>query len=419
VEAPELSAYTQAVDSGQYVRATGLAGKYDNVRTRWEDEITRMHLRPHLEPLVARRLREGRKIRILDLGCGSGDGFELLMQTTRADPGLHEHEIRVVLPDSLGLYRGIDINDQLLVQARQRHGAAPNVLQFETGDIRNGLPVAEGDPPYDVYFMSFGTLSHLTGDQTERLLADIAKHADDGSLLLCDWLGRHAYEWRDLWDADLGREKWMDYRISYIHPLEERSSRKVDSFALRLLSSQEIRALVARAQSNAEVALREKVIFDRSLFVGRHMDTGDYNPDCVPLRARVNTLHEPYHRTDLDSLCFEVRPRGGFDGPNRVLARLNASWNLLVRFVQDLVREPATGPTPAPATDRVHLARAMETMRAAIEASRSVEMDDPRANLIEPQLGYALRDLEIAHQTGEGCGHGVVGIFEVHKRRHT
>jgi SAM-dependent methyltransferase len=419
VDAPELSAYTQAVASGQYVRATGLAGKYDNVRTRWEDEITRMHLRPLLEPLVARRLREGRRIRILDLGCGSGDGFELLMQMNRVDAGIREHEVRVIPANSLGFYRGIDVNEQLLAQARERHGTLSNVRRFETGDIRHGLPVAEGDAPYDVYFMSFGTLSHLSGEQTVRLLSDIAKHADDGALVLCDWLGRHAYEWRDLWDDDLGREKWMDYRISYIHPPEERARRKVDSFALRLLCSQEIRSLIARTQEDPDVALRERVMFDRSLFVGRHMDTGDYNPDCVPLRARVNTLHEPYHRTDLDSLCFEVRPRAGFDHPNRVLARLNASWNLLVRFVQELLREPALGPVPAPATEHAHLARAMEVMRAAVEASRALEIDDPRANLVEPQLGYALRDLEIAHQTGEGCGHGIVGIFEVQKRRRT
>jgi len=419
VDAPELSAYTQAVDSGQYVRATGLAGKYDNVRTRWEDEITRMHLRPLLESLVARRLREGKQLRILDLGCGSGDGFELLMQTSRVDAGIREHEVRVISPRSLGLYKGIDINEQLLAQARQRHGTPSSVQRLETGDIRHGLPVAEGDSPYDVYFMSFGTLSHLSDEQAVRLLADIGKHADDGALLLCDWLGRFAYEWRDLWDDGLGREQWMDYRISYIHPPGVRASRKVDSFALRLMSSREIRALIARAQGEADVALREKVIFDRSLFVGRHMDTGDYNPDCVPLRARVNRLHEPYHRTDLDSLCFEIRPREGFDGPSGVHERLNASWNFLVRFVQDLLREPAMSPTPAPAPGHGHLAGAMEAMRAAVEASRSLEMDDPRANLIEPQLGYALRDLEIAIQTGEGCGHGIVGIFEVQKRRHT
>jgi len=42
-------------------------------------------------------------------------------------------------------------------------------------------------------------------------------------------------------------------------------------------------------------------------------------------------------------------------------------------------------------------------------------MGDPRANVIEPQLGYALRGLEMELQRGAGNGHGLVGIFTVHK----
>jgi len=42
-------------------------------------------------------------------------------------------------------------------------------------------------------------------------------------------------------------------------------------------------------------------------------------------------------------------------------------------------------------------------------------MGDPRANVIEPQLGYALRRLELGLQRGMGTGHGLMGIFEVKK----
>jgi hypothetical protein len=42
-------------------------------------------------------------------------------------------------------------------------------------------------------------------------------------------------------------------------------------------------------------------------------------------------------------------------------------------------------------------------------------MGDPRANVIEPQLGYALRGLELLMQKGMGTGHGLVGVFEINK----
>jgi len=37
----------------------------------------------------------------------------------------------------------------------------------------------------------------------------------------------------------------------------------------------------------------------------------------------------------------------------------------------------------------------------------------PRENIIEPQLGYALRHLVSNLQKGKGCAHGLVGIYEV------
>jgi hypothetical protein len=35
--------------------------------------------------------------------------------------------------------------------------------------------------------------------------------------------------------------------------------------------------------------------------------------------------------------------------------------------------------------------------------------------VIEPHLGYSLRKLEMEMQPGTGVGHGLVGIFEIHK----
>jgi hypothetical protein len=44
--------YTAAVRTGQYVKKSGLDGKYDNVRRFWEDEVTRLFVRPFLKEAV-------------------------------------------------------------------------------------------------------------------------------------------------------------------------------------------------------------------------------------------------------------------------------------------------------------------------------------------------------------------------------
>jgi hypothetical protein len=50
-----------------------------------------------------------------------------------------------------------------------------------------------------------------------------------------------------------------------------------------------------------------------------------------------------------------------------------------------------------------------------IHESRTWTFDDPRANIIEPELGYALRHLEMTMQQGMGNGHGIIAIMRVNK----
>jgi hypothetical protein len=54
-------------------------------------------------------------------------------------------------------------------------------------------------------------------------------------------------------------------------------------------------------------------------------------------------------------------------------------------------------------------------MKVVVESAAKLITGDPRADIIEPQLAYGLRELEMGLQEGEGCGHGLVAIFEIVK----
>lgn len=413
----EISAYAQAAGSGRYDRVTGLRGKYDNVRTYWEDQSLRLRLRPHLQTLVDCRLKQGRDVRIVDLGCGSGDGFETLMSLRRGDVRGQDHQAELIPPRHLGRYLGMELNPALLEQAQVRH-AQQQAARFLQADLRQSPRFPEDEEAFDVYFASFGTLSHLNEDDTVSVLAEIARHAEHGSLLMADWLGRFAYEWTDLWNADTSGEHWMDYRISYIYSEQERTTREIDSFPLRLLAPDEVRRIFKRVEDETGVALVEKDLFDRSLFVGRHMETGDYNRHARPLRSAVNRLHEPQCRTDLETLLFDLHLPDGFPGARGELETIHAAWNALVHFTREaLVRADASAPLPQPPDSIPDVARrAMMRMHKVVEAMEWVEADDPRAEWVEPQLGLALRNIELQGQRAAGCGHGLVAICEVQKR---
>jgi hypothetical protein len=57
----------------------------------------------------------------------------------------------------------------------------------------------------------------------------------------------------------------------------------------------------------------------------------------------------------------------------------------------------------------------MHAMRRIIEGVGWLNQGDVRANVIEPQLAYSLRKLEMELQPGKGMGHGLVGVFEIQK----
>ncbi|MEJ2182942.1 MAG: class I SAM-dependent methyltransferase [Nitrospirota bacterium] len=411
--------YSEAAGTGQYAKRTGLAGKYDNVRRFWEDEVTRLFLRSYLKDIVDAKARRLERLRVLDLGCGVGDGYDLLTGVTAKEPGLYEYAVELMDKKMLGLYKGIDINLDLIAEASEYYGGDERIA-FEAGDFSAGLRLGR-DAPYDVYFTSYGTVSHFTTEQTVRLLADIARHAAPGALVVLDWLGRYSYEWQDLWTEAGGDDYFMDYRISYIYPPEERSQVEIQSFPLRLLSRADALAVVEEAGRLSGVTLEVERFFDRSIFVGRHMDTAEYNRHCPAVRQAVNSLLEPNTRTDLTALLMDYHPRNGFPALNAYFEKFFLAWNALVvhviEFLSAFGGEGGKGAAASPDLYKFYpepLRRAVSTMERVVETTGDLP-GDARANIIEPQLAYALRRLEMELQSGEGTGHGFAGVITVRK----
>lgn len=413
-------AYYEAMSEGKYDRKPTLIAKYDNVRLFWEDDIMRNFLRPYLYPLIAEKQPQLERLRILDMGCGSGDGYDLLMNIKGRDPGVFEHRVQLIPQDILGHYCGFDNNPQLIEDARRTHSDSEK-LSFEIRDFSDGLPLKEGEAPYDIYFTSFGTFSHLNSKQVVKLLSDIAKHCDNYALLICDWLGKYSYEWQSLWQEKDNESQFIDYMISYLYPPDRRHRRRPDSFPLRLVSRREIQQDVEAAQKASGVKMEIKEMFDHSIFVGRHMDTGEYNPHCQPIRRIINAVHADDIRTDLEHLVINYHPKAGFDFLNQFFGRLQMAWNTLVRYTiallasydmdTDEFREEPEIPAHYPEV----LRNSMMMMRRVIKGTAWLKTGDPRANIIEPQLGFALRALELGMQEGIGTGHGIVAILEIRK----
>jgi len=347
---------------------------------------------------------------VLDLGCGSGDGFEFITSINDSKSLISEHNSRVIEPDMLEIYRGIDINEGLLMQARATYGKRQN-MGFINSDF-NSFDFGT-EEPCDLYLANYGTLSHNTDEQTIELLSKIAKNAKDGALIAIDWLGRYSYEWQTLWTTDFGNNQWMDYAISYIYSADEAEQSELTYFPLRIMGREEALYIYRQAKKKARGVITLRKLADRSSFVGRHMDTAQYNPHCQPLRRLVNSLFEPNVSTDLDELLVCYVPKEGFAEMNAYYQRLADWWNYLINYTKALLEQSI--PPEAPAQMPVAAKRVLIAMRKVVKVAAGMRMGNPRASLVEPQLGYCLRELEMGLQKGLGCGHGLVAIFEITK----
>jgi SAM-dependent methyltransferase len=412
-------AYDSAVSDGLYQHDSGgLHGKHDNVRRYWEDQINRYILRESLAPMVARKQKDLSRIRVIDLGCGTGEGYEILTNVQHGNTPLSATEVQVLSTEMMSAYKGVDVSPEMVRKAAHLYQDNPK-LSFEVGDLTEGLPVEPYEPAYDIYFSSFGSLSHISTEQLERLIEQIMDHFKRRCIFVGDLVARYSIEWPGYWDeGDEDSDKMLPYSMSYMYPSETVQFEEADRFDLRFWGGDEFDKFVAGIAKRRGVKVFKRTIHDRSVLVGRHMDTGEYNPHVKPIRRAVNSLHKFDERTELTDLIFDYVPCAGQEKLSEFFERFQVAWNAVVYACIDAL---AVGVTPDrlnedPPEEYPEIVRSsIRTIRDVIRNIRWFRMGDPRANIIEPQLGYILRNLEQDMQQGLGASHGVLAVYEFEK----
>ena len=415
VNQEKIRTYTDAVKRGDYELYSGnLYGKYDNIRTFWEDQLTRFVIRPFLSKLVSKKQEQNKKLRILDMGCGSGQGYELITRIDKKGIDLGLHHDRILPEEEIEVYLGIDLNKEMVNKGNEIFANKPFV-QFKQADLCEGLAAVKDENPFDIYFSSYGSLSHLSRTHLQELLINICKHGENGSLILLDLLGRYSIEWPCYWNAETEDEKVNDYSMSYLY-LGSNNDHEVEHFPCRYWTGAEVEMLVADIKQEANVQIEILKKLDRSILVGRHTDTGQYNPKLNSNRRKVNSLHEDYLRTDLMELSIDPSIVPDNQTPAPFLKELVKSWNILVEYCQNRLQDD-TSLTDLEAWSEYSspLQFALMTIDRVITDTSWMWYGEPRANIIEPQLGYALRSLEFNMQKGEGCGHGLIAVLKISK----
>jgi len=325
----------------------------DAVKRFWEEPATRRLL----TRAVATMGRSGQP-RVLDVGCGAGDGLALLLSLPEAQ------QWRV----SSGVLRyvGLDLNEELIDVASTLYADLPGA-EFLMGDIRTTeLP----DEPFDIYLSTGVPYSHLTKDELEEVLASIfdsARRHSTRSVVVVDVLGRYSIEWVDNWHS----ERWP-YRMSFFQ--SDADSGFTD---MSFYSAESLSRVISKAATSAGCSVPRIEFADRSIMVGRHTATTEYDDRLPPYRKLVNDLYNDTIDVPIEELRFAVELDK--DAPPQSLEffdSFSSTWNTLL--------------------------------------DNTIALKDlPSASVGQPMLADGLRHLEANLQSGLGVGHSLTALAYV------
>ncbi len=404
--------YGRLVGDGHYAAApSGLRGKFDNVRRVWENQITRFAVRSALERLTA----GGSALRIMDLGCGSGEGWDLLLRV----PAVGAARRPVLTLDQIATYHGIDLCAEMVAEARIRFQDRPQA-SFACGDLNDPAAFLADQPGFDLYYNSYGSLSHIDDAGLHRLVAAIARHQPGPCAVVVDVHGQFSPEWPGYWNYSrtASMPRMQPYNMVWMYPESERAERLAEQagYRVRYWRGEELRQALLAVPGIAG-RVRHLELIDRSVWVGRHVDTACFHPQARPIRRQVNRLFEYNLAAKAEGLMPYDLPESGDPTVDGFFAEFSAAWRAVVEWFFQLqhggrASHPLRLCHPLGPVPPVMLP-GLNALAQQVAQQSWFEPGDPEANLLQPQLGLLLRQLEYHSQRGLGCGHGLIAVLEL------
>ena len=401
--------FETAVSLGFYGADTGgIFGKKDNVRKYWEDMFIKLMLRPFIEKLLKKR----DMLRVVDLGCGSGEGFKLLTHIPIGTKVEGEENGFLIRAKHIETYIGLDISDSMVSQGIKNY-AHQNNVQFLQSDLSKGFPLMSQEP-FDIYFSSYASLSHLTKQQLVKLTEQVFSHSAEQGLMVFDMFGRFSPEWPIYWDKS--NDEMLPYNMAYLFPPEKRRSEKIESFQVCYWTAAELVDVIysAAAKTGKTIKLEMK---DRSIFVGRHIDTGIFNGVVQSLRYQVNRLFDHGYRGEVAKLKIDLAFLEDYKNIQAQaygrICEYSRRWNMVIALLEALMKVDnaavAAIITPSPP----ELSDELKMLAWLFRNASRFPVVDFWASVIGPQVACILRNLEFSLPPGLGCGHGLICVAEI------
>jgi len=400
--------FETAVLLGYYgSEAGGLFGKKDNVRKYWED----FSIKDLLKPVVLEIVNRKDKIRITDFGCGSGEGYELITHISPVErPSKKDF---LLFAGQIEYYLGIDISQAMIKQGESLYSNKKN-MDFVQADLSKEYPF-QNKEPFDIYLSTYSSPSHLTEAEMIRLVEKVLTHSSGHSYLILDLLGKYSPEWPCYWSEQ--KCEMLPYNMSWLQLPAVLKPEKVESYYVKYWDNLSIKKIIndAAAKLNKIVKVSTK---DRSIFVGRHIDTGFYNSYPQPLRYQVNRLFDRDYEGKFQSMYADTSYLDCYKNIHPIawerIKNYQTKWNTVIKLFGALVDNNNNLIKELIETSDADLSEELKMLTWLGRNSQRFPVDNFWASVMGPQLACVLRNLEMNLPEGIGCGHGLFCIIEIY-----
>ncbi len=279
----------------------------DGVKVEWEEQFSRSVFK---QAISSFEKSKGDKLKVLDVGSGTGDGYILLSQLLSNDKDISK---RYELD-----YLGIDISPQMVETSRNLYAKESNV-RFECADIRT----RSFTETFDIYLSCGVPYSHLTNEELYEALKTIVRNVCENRsrcAVVVDVLGRYSIEWIPKW-----KESRWDYAMTFFQ-----SEGDAEATWMSFYSHHQLQKIMQQAVNQVGCPVQKFEFFDRSIMVGRHTSTRQFNPKLPQYRDLVNSLLDPSLETDLSKLIFQVELDSAPEYILDFFRKFSGWWNTLV-----------------------------------------------------------------------------------------
>lgn len=358
----------------------------DDVKKQWEESFSCDVISHTIEKLEEEVAPES--LRVIDFGCGIGGGF-VQLQNALENLDIDEKDVS---------YLGVDNSLEMVKVAQEKWEDTPNV-DFQQVDFRHEIP----EQPAEIYFSCGVPYSHLTPEETQVTLENIFKTIKKNqtqSMVVVDVLGRYSIEWISQW----GLNRWP-YRMSFLAEGEHEEPAMMTCYY-----APELEQKIREAAGKAGCEVNSVEFFDRSIMVGRHTSTREYNSSIPPYRELINALYNRETTTDLRELLFQSEvPDSAPDQVKQFFEEFSHKWNRLVAEMAEFCGESLGVETAVDLPESVEGLK-QKLMNLRENTPDSINDQEFRASVVEPTLAEFLRSLESDVQQGLGVSHTLIAV---------